>query len=509
MKKLNIFLPIILASFWMANSAFAANLGEKAGRFVLELSEANCGFNAATRLHITTTAADIEALEVLKAEDKKNYDKNDGSYGRDLDFSHQLKPLQIMVLRVNYLNGIIKDLKKKQQEEEDAREEEKAERLSARKIAETTAENEGKIKAFTGAAVAGTKQFIESICSPRGVAASSAMVFSIVGIKFGFAYLKDALNKPVLAIKSSIPSASERFSQLIFGTKKARQTRLDEVIFEPGLAKYIKTLSQSYLNAIANGAPFRNVLFYGPPGTGKTAVATTIARFIDERGGGNGMDYIYFAASNLDQFSLDEAIKAINGLFTYAQNSPKKLMIIVDECEVLFANRNGNLSEQARKMLTAFLTFTGQPSRDFVIVGLTNRREAFDTASLSRFYEQIYVGAPDATERKRILEKYINDYIKCAKNLVPQELTLLQRLMGKKIKPARKIVVAPDVLSESVMDWLCDQIDGFVGRDIENLVIALQAEAYASANNSLTEQMVREVTMRKVSQRLAQTAEAA
>jgi len=451
-----------------------------------KLAELTTGFSAENWLGIKMFITTIPGIDSVIQSENDDWQKR--AYKPDEELVKHLK-------RINHLAKLKKELQNQDQAESDKRNQRLADEANARELAKISQEGAEKVKAYAASA----KEAVEKLMSARSVGIISATAFSIIGIKFGFNYLQDALDKPTLAIKSSIPSLSDQLGQMIFGKKKDQKIRLqDEVLFEPELEERIKTLTQSYLNAIDNGAPFRNVLFYGEPGTGKTAIATKMALYIDQEG--HDMYYLYFAASNLDQFSLEEAIKAINGLFLYAKNSRKKLMIIIDECEVLFANRSGNLSEQARKMLTAFLTFTGQPSRDFVLIGLTNRREAFDTASLSRFYEQIYVGPPNECQRKRIFEKYSNGYLKEGKNLVPQKPTFLQRITGKKMPKVRKLVIDSQALSPTMVEWLLAQIDGFTGRDIENLVIALQAEAYTTKNCTLTHEIVRRVVLRKVDQ---------
>lgn len=315
---------------------------------------------------------------------------------------------------------------------------------------------------------------------------------SYYGSEFVFNELKNWMHVPSLAKETSILSLRERFMNWVLG-KKSSPAKVSDVILEKSLEERIALLARSVSNTVYNGALFRNILFYGPPGTGKTMLAQRIARSC-------GMDYIYFAASDFNQFNLRDALQKINELFSYARKSPKKLMIIIDECEVLFANRSKDLSEDTRKVLTEFLTHTGTESHDFLIVGLTNRPQDFDEASLSRFDERIKINPPQAAERERIFKKYARYFLFDQESYQPRPLTFWKKVMGKKQARTRPIKVEENALDENMCAWIFSKITGFVGRDIMKLVLALQATADATTNRTLTADMVTMIVEQKVAE---------
>ena len=240
-----------------------------------------------------------------------------------------------------------------------------------------------------------------------------AAVAVVYAVAHGSAYIAEALKIPSLAQETSLLSITERLKNWIAGTTPP-ESALSDVVLEPTLAERVQEISQSLSLTVQNGAFLPNLLFWGPPGTGKTMIALRMARSC-------GLHYIYFSASMLDQYPVEEAIKQLTQLFTFAQNSPQKLMIVVDEAEVLFADRGKNLTDKTRKLLTHLLTFTGTESRNYMMVLLTNRPEDLDEAVLSRCDQRIEIGTPAPEQRRSILDMYINKYLFNASQLQPSK----------------------------------------------------------------------------------------
>lgn len=338
-------------------------------------------------------------------------------------------------------------------------------------------------------------------CSDRknvalGVAGLSAAAVGVFGAWHGLKLGADAVRhwyrNPTLAQETSLLSLKEKCARYMLGVQP-EESKVSDVILEPKLAARVALLAESVKNTVKNGAYFRNILFYGPPGTGKTMLAQRIAR-------SSGLEYIYFAASSLDQFSIEEALIKLTELFEFAKKSTKKLMIIIDESEALFANRDKELSEKARKMLNHILTYTGTESRNFMIVALTNRPEDLDSAFLSRCDEQIEIGAPSVEQRKQILDMYIKKYLINGTRVLNTNTSLFGKLFGNNVRPKR-LIIEPDVFSEEAVDAINAKLNNFVGRDISKLVLAIQSTAYASANAAITKELVDQIVEEKVAQK--------
>lgn len=346
-----------------------------------------------------------------------------------------------------------------------------------------------------------TRMYIDALKDPQNaklaVLAITCMAVGVFGawhgIKIGVKYLDQWLGAPTLAQETSIMSFGDRVKGFLFGKEKL-ESNIKDVVLEPKLSARIEELTHSIENIVKNNSYFRHVLLYGPPGTGKTMVAMRIARSV-------GLEYIYFAASSLDQYSLEEALIKLKDLFEYAKNSSKPIMIIIDESEILFANRDKNLSEKTQKMLNLILTYTGTETNKFVIFGLTNRPDDIDPAFLNRCDEQIEIGIPGKEQVKQILKMYIDKFlVKPAQEAAPK-LSFLSRLMGKKA-PAR-LKVAENIFSDTSLDKIASDLynNQFVGRDIAKTVIAIQHAAYATKDVAVTREVVNRVLNDKIRQK--------
>ena len=309
------------------------------------------------------------------------------------------------------------------------------------------------------------------------------------GMKVLFHEIQRIIGIPRLAQDTSLLTFREKIAKSL-GYYKESILKIEDLIFNKEFKKRIETLTISIANTVENNGYFRNLLFYGVPGTGKTLSAKTIAK-------NSGLDYIYFAASDLLRLEEKDALNKITELVEYAKSSTKKLMIIIDEAEELFADRNGKLSPDMKKKLNLLLSHTGTESKDCFVVALTNRPEDFDNAITSRIAEQIEFPAPTHEEIKNMLALYVKKMLLTPSVVKP---TLYQRFFGKKTQP-RRISIEPIALNTQALDAIAKKIHGFVGRDISNLVISLQAEAYATKGLRLTKKIVDEIVDRKIDEK--------
>lgn len=321
------------------------------------------------------------------------------------------------------------------------------------------------------------------------------------GAKHGSELLADAIRhyyrNPSLAQETSLPTFEEWLSEKIHG-RKVLSASIKDVILEKTLEERIAVVAHSVQEAASTGNYLQNVLFYGPPGTGKTMIAQRIAR-------SSGMHYIYFAASALEQFTIEEALIKLTELFEFAKKSDQKLMIIIDEAENLFADRTKGLPEKTAKMLTHLLTYTGTESRDYMVVLLTNLPSLLDSAVLSRMDQQIEIAPPALEQRIGILNKYISDLL--IENKAEEiELSWVGKVgswFTSAPKAANPIKIEKDALSQEVVASIAARLDGFVGRDISKLVLGLQARVNASKDKVVTPAMIKTVVAEKIAQHKA------
>lgn len=213
----------------------------------------------------------------------------------------------------------------------------------------------------------------------------------------------------------------------------------------------------------------------------------------------SGLDYIYFAGgAALEQLKTKDALAQLTELFEFAKRSPKKLMIIIDEAEVLLADRRKPLHDKTRKLVNLVLGYTGTEQSNYVVVALTNMPEELDKAFINRCDEEVEFVVPSPTERLRILELYVNKFLIARLN--DSKPSFIARLFGAKAR-TKKLSIEQGALSKEILAEIAQQLDGFVGRDISKLVIGILAKAYASANGRITKDMVNLVVKRKIAQK--------
>jgi len=311
------------------------------------------------------------------------------------------------------------------------------------------------------------------------------------GMKVVFNEVQRLVGIPKLAQETSLLTVREKIAKSL-GYYKEEILNTQDVIFNAEFKRRMDRLTVAIKNTVLNDGYFRNLLFYGAPGTGKTLHAKTIAK-------NSGMDYIYFSGSGLFKFSPKEALNQIDNLFEYAKRSSRKLMVIIDEAEVLFPNRNEHLNLETQKVLNHLLSYLGTESKDYFVVALTNKPENLDKAFISRCTEKISFPAPGLGEVKAMLNLYIN---KLLRPIPVVKTTFYQKWFGKKT-PIKSLWVEPGALNPQAVNTLAQKIHehGFVGRDISQLIIAIKSEAYATHGLRLTKEMVDEIVKRKIQEK--------
>ncbi len=286
---------------------------------------------------------------------------------------------------------------------------------------------------------------------------------------------------PPLAEKTSIRSWSSRLKDVFVHEERLMPER-SHVILNDELSKHIEMLTKSVINTAKNDTLFRHYLFYGPPGTGKTMIAMAMANEA-------GLEYMYFSAAALNKFSLEEGVKQINHLFEFAKAYPKKLMIIMDEADSIFAHRD-TCPDKTRTFLNQILTYTGTEQNNYVVIAMTNRPKDFDSAALSRFGEKIKIDAPGHEERKKIFTHYGQKYFFDSHALNRDKRSVLQWLFSRKPIIRLPLIVSEEVLSDETLNELAVRSEGLVGREIADIMLMVQNAAYSTPDQMLTKEVL-------------------
>ncbi len=340
------------------------------------------------------------------------------------------------------------------------------------------------------------RQWIEAVTDPKN---ARLLVYTTVGVfgawhgtKLAANFIQRYMEKiPTIAEETSLVSYKQKL--INYATGRTTESAVSDVILEQNLSDKISDIATSLGNTVQNNGYFRHMLFYGPPGTGKTMLAKRLAR-------SSGLEYIYFAGgSALDQLPIEGALSQLTELFEFAKISSKKLMIIIDEAEVLLADRGKNISDKTRKLLNLILGYTGTEQSNFIIIALTNRPEDLDSAFLSRCDEQIEIGVPGVEQRRAILESYVNKLL-VSRTIEQPQPSLFARLLGKS-NPPKALIIEEDALDNQSLDKIAIELDDFVGRDISKLVISIQSQAYTTPDCRVTKELVDKVVKQKIDQK--------
>lgn len=311
--------------------------------------------------------------------------------------------------------------------------------------------------------------------STYAVLTSCGVCVGYYGVGFIFKCIEQWIaDIPTLVRATSLKGPFDTFNaymkQVIFGYKP-KPVVFDDIILAPDVDATLKTLAQTTQVARLKGMPYRNLLLYGPPGVGKTMFARRLAQF-------SGMDYAIISGADFSQFTEGKAVYELHKLLDWAQGSPRGVILFIDEADACFRKRS-LLSESGIKLINAFLSRTGTLSQKCMLVLATNIPDILDTAVLSRIATKINVPLPGPVERATLLKMYA-------------ERNLLSGESGIKVDIA---------LNQAFLENVAQRLEGFSGRDIEQLTIDCQAEAMVTPGSGLTVILFNKILERKISEK--------
>ena len=312
--------------------------------------------------------------------------------------------------------------------------------------------------------------------------------------------LEASIGKPRLVRETSCASLPRSVVSAIldlFRRQKTGDECIDEIFQDVVLSDPLKdrvvTLAKAARSAKRHDAPYRHVLLYGAPGTGKTMVAKKLAQ-------STGMDFALMSGGDVGPLQAD-AVTQLHSLFRWAKMSRKGLLLFVDEAEAFLGNRkHSKMSENTHNALNALLYHTGGERRDFLLVLATNRAEDLDEAVLDRCDESLLFGLPDAESRQRLIAQYYEAFVKdevVKNNELATSLCSRIRSYMTQEDPFR-LRINDDVMDEEQLWSIVAATEGFSGREIGKLMVAVQANLYSSDSGKLTKDMVQNIAEIKV-----------
>ncbi len=296
------------------------------------------------------------------------------------------------------------------------------------------------------------------------------------GLKFGYQVLEEWYRVPTLADKTTIIPWYKKFYNWINNIHVFNAT-LDDVVLNQKLKNFFRDYVKGTKNIIENDGYLGHLLLPGPPGTGKTMTSIAIANEL-------GIPAIYFAASNLRNYKVEDAITKLRQLFNYAK-SQGPIVIIMDEAELIFGSRDKSLGEEIRIAANKIMSETGTEQSNFILIALTNRVQDFDMAFKSRFNNIVEVGPPAASERRKLVEMYVNKYIKKPK--FNKKKSWIKRVFGK---TQTNVSFDQKLFDKNGIDKITQQINGFTGRNISHLIMEIRKKAFATKDITITQKII-------------------
>lgn len=151
-----------------------------------------------------------------------------------------------------------------------------------------------------------------------------------------------------------------------------------------------------------NGLNANTVILFGPPGTAKTTTAKAIAKQLE-------WPFIELGVANFLRDGMDRVFERAAHIFDDLTHM-KEVVVLLDEVENVFANREDDASTPMQKFLTAALLPPLQrvaERRSIALIIATNHIAVFDAAIRrpGRIDYIIPVGPPSCAQRHKLLKK--------------------------------------------------------------------------------------------------------
>ncbi len=155
---------------------------------------------------------------------------------------------------------------------------------------------------------------------------------------------------------------------------------------------------------IISPSPPRSILLYGAPGCGKTLIVKVTAQKA-------GLPIYNITLGELLSKWFGESEKKIEYLFEVAYKEPDGCILFFDEIDALVGQMS-NDSDAINRVRKAFLTaldgYKVPKPNKVIVIGLTNRPDLLDGATMRRFDRRVYVPPPNYDAILKLIQNIVN-----------------------------------------------------------------------------------------------------
>lgn len=216
---------------------------------------------------------------------------------------------------------------------------------------------------------------------------------------------KNILSKKGLTIEPNdnilIPTESEKGFPLLHLSNE--YYNFDDLIISNDIQERIEYLiseNQNSKRLLSFGLkPKQKILLCGPPGTGKTLSSKIISSVI-------GYPFVYVMFDSIISSFLGQTASNLRKIFNFIENG--KYVVLFDEFDIIGKKRDDPQEHgEIKRIVNNFMQMLDNYNGDSIIIAATNHQHLLDAAIWRRFNEVLLFDLPNASQRKKLFEKYL------------------------------------------------------------------------------------------------------
>jgi len=144
------------------------------------------------------------------------------------------------------------------------------------------------------------------------------------------------------------------------------------------------------------------------------------------------------------------------------------------------------MSETMHNALNALLYNTGGERRDFMLVLATNRAQDLDPAILDRCDESLFIPLPDAPCRSLLLTQFFQKHVRSVVDKNRSEKSIRRFFTRRSLSGNTRLTIDEKVMTGYQLQRAVEATDGFSGREIGKMMIAMQGALYGTDDGNLS-----------------------